>query len=91
MPNHQPWILRTKLRVAAIMPASSRKRIIATLELACHLFVSGATTRHQNHMKSGKPKNWYGQHSYHSHQHNSESIVRKKKNVNRIENLSNVR
>lgn len=47
-----PGILWSELRVAAVVPAAARKRIVAALELARHLLVGGAAPRHQNHVEA---------------------------------------
>lgn len=50
--KHWPWILRTKLCVTTVMPASSWEWIVATFELARYLFVCCSPSWHQHHMKT---------------------------------------
>lgn len=45
-------ILRSAKRVTTIVPATSRKRIVAALELPGYLLVGRSTSRHKHHVKA---------------------------------------
>ena len=47
-----PRILRSKLRVTTVIPASLRERIVATRELARHLFVRRSPSGHEDHVET---------------------------------------
>lgn len=47
-----PRILWSELCVAAIVYAAPRERIVAAIELASHLLVCCAASRHQHYVKA---------------------------------------
>lgn len=67
-----PGILRPKLRVATVVPAAARERVVAALELARDLFVGGAAPRHQHHVESRQTEDRDGQQRHYSHYHHPE-------------------
>lgn len=69
-----PWILRSELRVATVVPAAAREWIVAAFEFAGHLFVGGASAWNQYHVKSGQAKYRYRKHNDDCNQYESASI-----------------
>lgn len=53
-----PRKLRSELRVAAIVPATSGEGIVASFEFSSHLLVGGPTSGHQNHVETRETEYW---------------------------------
>lgn len=67
----KPGILWSELRVATVVPAAAREWIVAALELAGHLLVGGASSRHQHHVEARQAKDWYRQYGNQAHQYHT--------------------
>lgn len=63
--------LRAELRIAAVVPAATRERVVAALELASHLLIGGAATRHQHHVEASQTKDRNRQQRHDTHQHHT--------------------
>ena len=51
-----PRKLRTTQSVAAVLAATSRKRVEAAFEFASHLFVGGAASRYEHNVETCEPQ-----------------------------------
>lgn len=60
--------MRSAKRVTTIVPATSRKRIVAALELPGYLLVGRSTSRHKHHVKAREAEDGNRQNGDESHQ-----------------------
>lgn len=60
--------MRSAERVAAIVPAASRERVVPALELPSHLLVSRPASRHKHHVEACQSKDRDRQDRDESHQ-----------------------
>lgn len=59
-----------------VIPAASRERVVATLELSRDLFVRCSSTRDKHHVEARQTKYWNRENRYESHQTHRDNGLR---------------